>query len=256
MRRFAEVALAVAWRSIHTFVTNPAFVLPAAVFPLFFFTAFAGGLSGVDEVPGFDYPAGYTAFQFVFVFLQASAFGGVFTGFSVAADFEHGFARRLMLAAPARGAIVVGYALAGLARAGIVGCLLFAVALLTGMRVPGGIDGILGLIVLGAGMSLSAMLFATGIALRTRTIQSGPLMQTPVFLLLFIAPVYVPLDLIDGWLHAASTINPFTAVLGAGRDLVAGLAPSGLAFLVVLALVALFALWARTGLARAEQAGS
>jgi hypothetical protein len=68
--------------------------------------------------------------------------------------------------------------------------------------------------------------------------------------------VYVPLDLIDGWLHAASTINPFTAVLGAGRDLVAGLAPSALAFLVVLALVALFALWARTGLARAEQAGS
>ena len=43
-------------------------------------------------MPGFDFPSGYTAFQFVFVLLQASAFGGVFTGFGIAADFENGFA--------------------------------------------------------------------------------------------------------------------------------------------------------------------
>ena len=36
--------------------------------------------------PGFDFPSGYTAFQFVFVLLQASAFGGVFTGFGIAAE--------------------------------------------------------------------------------------------------------------------------------------------------------------------------
>ena len=102
MRRFADVAGAVAWRSIHRFLTNPQFLLPSLIFPLFFFVAFAGGLSNVGNVPGFDFPSGYTAFQFVFVLLQASAFGGVFTGFSIAADFESGFARRLMLAAPNR----------------------------------------------------------------------------------------------------------------------------------------------------------
>ena len=65
---------------------------------------------------GFNYSAGYTAFQFVFVLLQASAFGGVFTGFGIAADFESGFARRLLLAAPNRPAILLGYALSGAAR--------------------------------------------------------------------------------------------------------------------------------------------
>ena len=54
----------------------------------------------MSDVPGFDYPPGYTAFQFVFVLLQASAFGGVFTGFAMASDFETGLRRRLMLAAP------------------------------------------------------------------------------------------------------------------------------------------------------------
>jgi ABC-2 type transport system permease protein len=84
------------------------------MFPLFFFTAFAGGLSQVQNVPGFDFPDGYTAFQFVFVLLQSAAFGGVFTGFGVARDFEGGFAKRLLLAAPHRSGIVLGYALAAL----------------------------------------------------------------------------------------------------------------------------------------------
>ena len=52
-------------------------------------------------MPGFDYGAGYTTFVYGFVLLQASAFGGIFTGFSIARDFESGFARRLLLAAPA-----------------------------------------------------------------------------------------------------------------------------------------------------------
>ena len=93
------MARAVAWRNVHNFFTNPALIVPALLFPLFFFTAFAGGLSRVDSVPGFDYAAGYTTFVYGFVLLQASTFGGIFTGFSVARDFESGFSRRLMLAA-------------------------------------------------------------------------------------------------------------------------------------------------------------
>ena len=60
-------------------------------FPLFFFAAFAGGLSQLHEVPGFDFPLGYTAFQFVFVLLQAAAFGGVFTGFGAHNTVGTGF---------------------------------------------------------------------------------------------------------------------------------------------------------------------
>ncbi len=55
-----------------------------------------------------------------------------------------------------------------------------------------------------------------GIALRFRSIQAGPLMQTPTFLILFLAPVYVPLDLLTGWVEAAASVNPVTAVR-AGR---------------------------------------
>ena len=183
-----------AWRSIHRFLTKPQFLLPSLIFPLFFFVAFAGGLSSVGDVPGFDFPSGYTAFQFVFVLLQASAFGGVFTGFSIAADFESGFARRMMLAAPNRLGILAGYGIAAAVRALIVGTMLFTIALLAGMQVDGGGVDLFGLIVLALIVNATALLWSAGVAMRLRTIQAGPVMQMPVFILLFLAPVYVPID--------------------------------------------------------------
>jgi len=254
-RRFARfpVARAVAWRMIHNFLTNPAFLIPSLIFPLFFFTAFAGGLSTISKVPDFGFPTGYTAFQFVFVLLQSAAFGGVFTGFSVAMDFESGFARRLLLAAPRRGGIVVGYALAALTRALLTWILLTVVALLAGMRIDGSGVDLFGLFGLALIVNVAATLWATGVAMRIRSIQGGPLMQIPVFLILFLAPVYVPLKLLTGWIHAVASINPATALLEAGRGFISG-SPTvvALAFAVALGLVFLFALWARGGLRRAE----
>ena len=118
---FRTVAFAVAWRSIHNFLSIPdtvdAYADSTIAFPLFFFIAFAGGLSAIGTAPGFDFPSGYTAFQFVFVLLQSAAFGGVFTGFGIARDFEIGFANRYLLAAANRNGIVAGYTIAALTRA-------------------------------------------------------------------------------------------------------------------------------------------
>jgi ABC-2 type transport system permease protein len=256
VRRFFDVAHAVAWRTIHNFITNPAFLFPSIIFPLFFFTAFAGGLSNVGNVPGFDFPSGYTAFQFVFVLLQASAFGGVFTGFGIAADFERGFARRILLGAPNRLGMLAGYALAALARAAIVAVLLFCVALATGMRVTGdGVD-LFGLLVLAALVNLTATLFASGVAFRTRTIQAGPAMQMPVFIVLFLAPVFVPLDLVGGWVHSVAQVNPFTALIEGGRDLISGQSfPVLFAYAIAVALPIAFSVWSIRGLRKAEAAG-
>jgi ABC-type multidrug transport system permease subunit len=210
----------------------------------------------VGDVPGFDFPSGYTAFQFVFVLLQAAAFGGVFTGFSIASDFERGFARRLMLAAPDRRGILAGYALAALTRALIVGVLLFAVALATGMEVHGGGVDLGGLILLALLVNLAALLFAAGVAMRLRTIQAGPAMQMPVFIVLFLAPVYVPLALLSGWVHTAAQLNPVTVLVEGGRDLISGTTPEVLAvYGVALLLVVLFGVWGLRGLRSAEAAG-
>ena len=250
------MAFAVAWRVLHNVFTTPSLLFPSLVFPLFFFTAFAGGLSRVDNIPGFDFPNGYTAFQFVFVLLQSAAFGGVFTGFGVARDFEYGFARRLLLAAPRRSGLIAGYVLAALGRWLVTATLLTVVALIAGMDVGGdGVD-LFALYTLALIVSVAGTLWATGVAMRFRTIQAGPIMQLPVFLALFFAPVYVPLDLLSGWLHAVASVNPATALLEAGRSLISG-SPEhvALAYLVAFMLAGALGLWALRGLRSAERAG-
>jgi ABC-2 type transport system permease protein len=256
MRRFVDVAGGVAFRGLKKIVTNPQLLLPSLIFPLFFFVPFAGGLSSVGDVPGFDFPSGYTAFQFVFVLLQASAFGGVFTGFGIASDFESGFSQRMLLAAPNRLGILAGYAIAALVRALTVGVLLFVVAWLSGMQIGGtGVD-LFGLIVLALLVNVIAAMWAAGVALRLRTIQAGPAMQMPVFIILFLAPVYVPLSLLSGWIHAVAKVNPFTALVEGGRDLISGqgvdlLLVYGVAVLLMVA----FTVWGISGLRKAEAAG-
>ena len=254
--RALAVAEGVSWRTLHNVFTNPSLLIPSLVFPLFFFVAFAGGLSRVADVPGFEFPSGYTAFQFVFVLLQSAAFGGVFTGFGIARDFESGFARRLLLAAPNRTGIVVGYAGAALVRWLVTAAVLTAVALIAGMQVGGdGVD-LFGLYALALLVNVAAILWASGVAMRLRTMQAGPVMQMPVFLVLFFAPVYVPLSLLEGWIHALAAVNPVTRVLEAGRGLLDG-SPTGVgpAFAVAVVLVLVFSVWALRGLRSAEQAG-
>ncbi|MGI8512667.1 MAG: ABC transporter permease [Solirubrobacteraceae bacterium] len=254
--RFRSVTLGVAWRTLHKFLKNPALLLPSLLFPLFFFTAFAGGLSSIGDVPGFDFPTGYTAFEFVFVLLQASAFGGVFTGFGIAADFESGFGRRMLLAAPHRMGIVAGYALAALVRAVITILIITGVALATGMQVDGGAVDLAGLLGLALLVNVAAGLFAAGIALRFRTMQAGPLMQIPVFLSLFMAPVYVPLNLLSGWISAVASVNPLTALLTTGRGFISGEPTDvALAFAIAAGLVTLFTVWVVRGMRAAEAAG-
>ena len=254
MGGFFWVAGAVAGRQIYKYFTNPAFLAPA-FFPIFFFVAFAGGLTRVGDVPGFGYPAGYIAFQYVWALLQAVAMGGAFTGFSIAGDFENGFARRLMLAASNRSGIILGYAIASLVRVTTTGALVTIIALIAGIPISGGFNffGLIGLAVL---VNVAATLFGAGVAMLMRTQQAGPVIRTPIFMVLFLAPVFVPLNLLQGWIETIARLNPFTTILDAARGFLAGEPSSSLpAYAIGFALVFTFALWALFGLRRAEKAG-
>ena len=248
------VALALARRQMTILLKNPSLFLPPMLFPLMNFMAFAGGLSRLRHVPGFNFPTGYTSFVFVFVLLQSAAFGGVFTGFGIARDFERGFARRLLIASKHRSGIVWGYALASLFRWSTVAVLLTIVGLIAHMHIAGnGID-LFGLYALAVIVNVTGLLWACGVAMRFRSVQAGPLMQTPIFVILFLSPVYVPLALLQGWIHAVAKLNPTTYILTSGRGFISGEPIDvALGFAIALGSCGALAVWALRGLRRAEQ---
>jgi ABC-2 type transport system permease protein len=177
-------------------------------------------------------------------------------GFAVARDFGTGFARRLLLTAPARSGIIAGYLAAAIVRWIVTGTIVTIAAIIGGVHVAGnGID-IAGLLGLGLLANLTAALWACGTAMLLRTEQAGALIQLPVFVLLFLAPVYVPVGLLTGWIHDIARINPATPVLEAGRGLLAGTpADLALSFSILAAGIAVTGIWARRGLSSAERAG-
>ena len=256
MRRYLMVASGLARRLLDSFLSSPALFLPPMLMPLFFFVAFAGGLSAVTEAPGFDYPGGYTAFEFGFVLLQASAFGGVFTGFSIAADFQFGFGRRLLLAAPHRSALILGYWMLAIVRAALTLAVVTGVALAAGMNVGGNAAELAAMYSLAVIVNIAGTLFSAGVALRFRNLQATPLMMVPTFLFLFLAPVYVPRDLLGGWVHTVSQFDPATAIMETGRELLAGQPADFLTALAIgVGMAAALALFAVRGLRKAEAAG-
>ena len=198
---------------------NPSLFLPPMLFPLMNFLAFAGGLSRLRHVPGFEFEGGYTAFQFVFVLLQSAAFGGVFAGFGIARDFERGFAKRLLVSAPQRGGIILGYALASLMRWAMIAIVLTIVALLAGMQVGGNGVDLFGLY--GARDHLQPDRPAVGLR-RRDALPLGPGRAADADAGLHAALPRAGLRaarLLQGWIHGVARFNPLTFLLEAGPRL-------------------------------------
>ena len=151
---------------------------------------------------------------------------------------------------------MLGYALAALLRWAVVATVLTIVAFAVGMRIGGGPVDLVGLYVLAMLVNFCGFFWAGGMAMRFRTIQAAPLMQMPVFLVLFFAPVYVPLSLLQGWIEGVATANPLTYVLETGRGFIAGNPPHVLAaFAIAIGMGVAFWWWAFLGLRKAEAAG-
>jgi len=127
---------------------------------------------------------------------------------------------------------------------------------LGGMSIDASAGECVTVVLLAALLNLVATLWGCGVAMRLRTEAAGFLIQIPVFIVLFVAPVFVPLELLTGWVKVVARVNPATALLDAGRSLLAG-SPEKVALSFALLAIALlgFAVWARGGLRSAERAG-
>jgi ABC-2 type transport system permease protein len=150
--------------------------------------------------------------------------------------------------------MLLGYAMTAVVRFLFTAIWVTIAAFIGGMQVGGSGVDLFGLLALGLLVNAASTMFAAGVSYRARTLQAGPFMQIPIFLTLFLAPVYVPLGLLSGWIHAVAGVNPATALLQAGRGFISGVhQTSGLAFLCGAGLLALMGVYALRGLRSAER---
>jgi ABC-type multidrug transport system permease subunit len=250
-----SIARYVAWRNLKLLMRSPTLLIPAVLLPLFFFIAFVGALSSLTSLPGFG-TTDYSQFQYVFALMQTAGFTGAMGGFAMSEDFETGFMDRLMTTASARFAIILGYVIAMLVRFVLAAAVLTPVAYAFGMRFHGSAYQTAGLFGLAALLNVIATLWATGVAMHVRSFAAAPGMFMPIFLLFFLAPVFMPLSQLTGWLHSVAVVNPFTRFLEAGRGFLSGENTDVLwAYGAGIGLVVLTGLWAMNGVRSASRSG-
>jgi ABC-type multidrug transport system permease subunit len=211
------VAGALTWRNLVGIRRVPATFVPVVVMPVFFVIAFSGQYRGIVDIPGFATDNVLSWYTPMAVLMGAS-FAGVGTAFSVARDLETGFFDRLLLSPAARAAIMGGSLLAGAARGLITFTLVTAVGLAGGAAVPGGVAGILSLLVASLGVSTVATLWALGLVYRIKSQNAGPIVQVGIFVGLFLTTAQAPLEVITGWLHPVARFNPVSHILGLARQ--------------------------------------
>jgi ABC-2 type transport system permease protein len=150
--------------------------------------------------------------------IQGGIFAGITTGMGVARDLENGFYDRFLASPASRAALLSGPLLASVLRGLIPLTLLTTIALFAGADFHGGVATIVSLAIAVLGIALAGGAWALGLALRFKTMQIAPLMQSGAFLTVFLSTAQMPMDLLTGWLHAVARVNPMSNVLALARQ--------------------------------------
>jgi ABC-2 type transport system permease protein len=212
-----RVAWGITERSLKLIPRLPSTFFPSLLMPVFLTISFAGAFAGLVLLPAF--PADKSIDWFIpMTTLQGAAFAGITTGLGLARDLESGFYDRLLLSPASRGSLLAGPLLASVLRAFMPITLLLGVAGVGGANFHGGIAGIASLVLASLGFALAAGAWSVGLALRFKTQQVAPLMQSGTFLLVFLSTAQMPLEYLSGWLHTVARVNPMTYVLELARQ--------------------------------------
>jgi ABC-2 type transport system permease protein len=244
MNRGVTVSLGLAGRNLLLVRRIPSVFIPSLVMPLFILIATSGAFRGISALFG---GVSYLAFTIPLALTMGGGFAGINSGMTLARDLEGGFFARLQSSPVPRIALITGPLLAAMVRGALTTTLVLVAGIIGGVGLPG-LGGTLMLYVLAMGFAAVSSCWAMGVALRTRSIQSAPLMQVVVFLSVFTSVAYAPREALTGWLHHAADWNPVTRVLEAGRAIeLTGLSwstlwPGLLAVAGMLAVLGAFAL--------------
>jgi ABC-2 type transport system permease protein len=228
----------IAARALRRLAANPAPLLSGLGMSAFFLFVYDAAIGGIGFLPQFE-GAGYMAFLLpmgVVSLLFASSAG---SAQSLSRDIASGYFQRLALAPVPRSAFVLAAILAD--AVGIFASALAVLGLgaLLGAPFTGGVRGALGTAALatlfGGGVSAAS----AAAVMRTGKVELAGTIGSAVFMLLFLAPTFVPRELMGArWLQIVSDWNPLTYLMEAMRSLISGTGdPAAVPIAAAIALV-------------------
>ena len=213
---FPHQLLLLVKRNLLTVARMPWALIPPFAMSVFLVVIYESTLGkAASFIPSLE--GDYLSFILPLSIVTSSVAGAGISAQNLVRDLEGGYFDKLLITPLDRAVLLLSPILAGAVILGLQASAVLAVGVLLGLNSATGLAGLVAVVafsvLLGtgfAGFTVSAAL-ASGSAAVT---ESATFVFVP---LTFIAPTFVPLELLDGWLRTAANLNPITYVLQAMR---------------------------------------
>lgn len=205
-------------RYLTTLMRTPEALLPPVAISIFFLVIFQSTLGkAAGMIPGIG--GSYLGFILPLSIVSGSLSGAGIAAQTLVRDIERGYFDKLLLTPIHRAALLLGPIMSGAVILGVQATIVVAVGLLLGLQPATGVLGLLAVIALGVLLGMGFAGFTVSAALGSGSAAATQGAGFLFFPLTFLAPTFVPLSLLSGWLETAAKINPITYVLEAMRSL-------------------------------------
>jgi ABC-2 type transport system permease protein len=216
--RFVDKTLVIAELEVRKLRHDATELLTRAVQPALWLLVFGQVFTRTHAIPTGDIP--YLDFMAPGILAQSVLFIAIFYGIAIIWERDLGVVHKLLVSPTPRAALVLGKALSAGVRSLSQAVVIYALALLLGVRLnwnPLALAGVLGAVVLGAAcFSTLSLIIACLVKTRERFMGIGQLLTMPLF---FASNAIYPTSLMPQWLQVIAHINPLTYEVDALRAL-------------------------------------
>jgi ABC-2 type transport system permease protein len=206
-------------RNLVTVFRTPAALLPPIAISVFFLVIYNSTLGrAASSVPSIT--GSYLGFILPLSIVSSSLAGAGIPAQNLVRDIERGYFNKILLTPVNRAALLLGPILAGSVILGLQASIVIGVGLVLGLKPTTGALGLLAVVGLAVLLGTGFAGFTVSAALGSGSAAATQGASFIFFPLTFLAPTFVPLELLDGWLKVAAQVNPITYVLEAMRALI------------------------------------
>ena len=206
--------LTVAGRAVRSIPRDPETVIPAILFPAFFFAVNIGAFQDLFEQQEFDFKAFQVPVAIIF------AVTGISRAMTLVLDIQGGYFDRLGMTPVARFALLLGLMVADFALVVALTVPVLLLGFIVGVRFESGPLGMLLFILISGMWGLAFAGFPYFIALKTGNPSAVNLSFIIFMPFVFLAPVFIPREAMTSWLATIVAFNPVTYLLDALRALI------------------------------------
>jgi ABC-2 type transport system permease protein len=209
-------------RDLRMLARQPWWIAVNLVQPVIWLLLFGSLFANVVKLPGFSGGDDYRQFLTPGIIVMTALFSAGWSGMSTIQDLERGVMDRFLVTPVGRVPLLAGRLLQNSIVIAIQSLIIVGLALATGASFPGGVPGILVLLVVAAllGLGFGALSAALGlVARREETLIA--VVQFVLLPLTFMSTAFLPEDAAPGWIGTIGRFNPANWAIEAGREAVA-----------------------------------